>query len=262
VNERTPGRCHVGTSGWHYPHWRGRFYPPDLGPRDYLGFYAERFGTVEVNSTFYRLPTAAAVGTWARETPPGFVFACKASRGITHMKKLKDPAATLGPFLERMAVLADKLGPLLFQLPPNWRPNPARLADFLEALPANRRAVFELRDRRWHRADIYDLLSRHNRAFCIFDLAGQLSPLEITADFVYIRLHGPAEAYRGGYGPTALADWAERIADWRAEGRDVYCYFDNDAEAQAIADARALTDRLAALDEASGVVGSRSTGGD
>ncbi len=241
------GRSWIGTSGWHYRHWSGRFYPPDLRPADFLQYYAGRFRTVEINSAFYRLPSEATVAAWAAETPADFLFACKASRFITHMKKLKDPEAGLPAFLERMEALGEKLGPVLFQLPPNWRPNPERLAAFLDALPKDRRFVFELRDARWHRPDILRLLERHGAAFCLFELGGERSPLAVTADFVYVRLHGPGGPYEGSYDETDLADWAERIAGWRAEGLDVYCYFDNDEKAYAPANARTLIDRVAAL---------------
>ena len=164
------------------------------------------------------------------------------------MKKLKDPGQGLPVFLERIELLGDKLGPLLFQLPPNWRPNVARLAAFLEALPRDRPAAFELRDARWHRPEIFELLARHNRALCLFDLASEQAPIAVTADFVYIRLHGPGGAYQGSYSDRALATWAARIAAWASQGLDVYCYFDNDADGYAPRDAGRLKACLDALD--------------
>ncbi|HEX9769634.1 MAG TPA: DUF72 domain-containing protein [Kiloniellales bacterium] len=241
------GRCWIGTSGWQYPHWSGRFYPADLAARAHLAYYAGIFETVEINNSFYRLPSERTLRDWVERTPPGFLFACKASRYITHMKKLKDPGESLPSFLERIAVLGDKLGPVLFQMPPRWRPNAARLEAFLEALPRTRRFTFEFRDPRWHEPAILRLLERYGSAFCCFDLGGRCSPVEVTADFVYIRLHGPGAPYQGSYSDTSLADWAARMATWQADGLDVYCYFDNDERAYAPRNAQSLLERLQGL---------------
>jgi len=238
----------IGTSGWHYPHWRGAFYPEDLPEKDRLAYYAGIFDTVEINNSFYRLPSEETLRDWAERTPPGLVFACKASRYITHMKKLKDPYQSLSSFLDRIAVLGDKLGPVLFQLPPRWRPNARRLEAFLEALPRDWRFTFEFRDPRWNEPEILQLLERYRAAFCCFDLGGTCSPIRVTADFAYIRLHGPGAPYQGSYSDACLADWAARIATWQADGLDVYCYFDNDERAYAPANAQSL---LGMLDGAS-----------
>ena len=242
----------IGTSGWHYPHWRGAFYPEDLPEQGRLAYYAGIFDTVEINNSFYRLPSEETLRDWAERTPPGFVFACKASRYITHMKKLKDPDQSLASFLDRIAVLGDKLGPVLFQLPPRWRPNAARLEAFLEALPGDRRFTFEFRDPRWNEPEVLRLLERHGAAFCCFDLGGTRSPIQVTADFAYIRLHGPGAPYRGSYDDACLADWAERIATWQADGLDVYCYFDNDERAYAPANARSLLAMLGGASQSPG----------
>jgi uncharacterized protein YecE (DUF72 family) len=223
-----PGAIHIGTSGWHYDHWRGPFYPKDLGRKGFLEFYARHFHTVEINNSFYKLPTERALSTWRDGVPPGFIFAVKGSRFITHMKKLKDPERSLAPFLERAALLKDKLGPILFQLPPGWHVNRERLAAFLTALPETWRYTLELRDQSWINNQILDLLTKHKVAFCIYDLAGYLSPSEITADFVYIRLHGPGGPYQGRYPTQTLERWAGAIAAWSRQGREVFCYFDND----------------------------------
>lgn len=252
MGRNSHGRSWIGTCGWHYGHWSGRFYPAALRGGGFLAYYAGRFATVEINSAFYRLPAEETLAAWAGQTPAGFVFACKASRFITHMKKLKDPEAGLPVFLERMETLGGQLGPVLFQLPPRWRPNAERLAAFLQALPKGRRCAFELRDPRWHTPEILGLLEKHGCAFCLFELAGERSPVAVTADFVYIRLHGPGAAYEGCYGDAALADWAARIAGWRADGLDVYCYFDNDEKAYAPANARTLIDQLDALQGGAG----------
>ncbi len=231
---------YIGTSGWHYPHWQGPFYPRDLAPAAWLEYYARYFATVEINNSFYRLPSCATVRAWKNTTPAGFTFAIKASRTITHMKKLRAPHTSLRAFLAVARALGNKGGPLLFQLPPRWRCNPERLAAFLQALPKNRECVFELRDPSWHNPEVYALLRRHNTAFCIYELAGFESPPVITADFAYIRLHGPAGyPYGGSYSDRALRGWAERIRGWK-KLRRVYVYFDNDEAGHAVQNALAL----------------------
>jgi uncharacterized protein YecE (DUF72 family) len=241
---KTAGPIHIGTSGWHYGHWRGPFYPDDLSPEKFLEFYASRFRTVEINNSFYQLPTERALSTWREAVPQDFIFAVKASRFITHMKKLLDPERTLAPFLERVALLQDKLGPILFQLPPRWHFNEARLAAFLTTLPDTYRYTLELRDPSWINGRTLDLLACHGVAFCIYELAGYLSPRVTTADFVYIRLHGPNGPYQGRYGAQNLAGWAEAISAWSRQGREVFCYFDNDAAGFAAQDALELQEML------------------
>lgn len=236
--------CRIGTSGWVYPHWRGRFYPEDLSEPDWLAFYGRQFSSVEINCSFYRLPTKETFARWRDATPAGFVFSIKASRFITHMKKLKEPELTLPPLLEAAAGLGGKLGPLLFQLPPGWRVNPGRLREFLEALPRGLRVAFELRDASWHVAEVFDLLAEHNAAFCIYDLAGFESPRILTADFTYIRLHGPGAAYSGHYGSKALHEWAAWLT--RQKLVAAYVYFDNDEAAYAVRDAAELQGLLRA----------------
>lgn len=234
------GRVYVGTSGWHYEAWKGPFYPPGLRTEEMLGFYCRRFRTVEINNSFYRLPSAETFRQW-RETVPGdFLFAVKGSRFITHMKKLKDPREPLELFLGRARELGEKLGPVLFQLPPRWRVNAARLADFLEALPSGYRYAFEFRDESWFTDEVYAVLREHGAAFCIYDLDRRLSPLAVTCGFVYVRLHGPNGPYQGSYDDEALSAWARRIRAWLAEGKDVYCYFDNDQYGYAALNALSL----------------------
>ncbi len=234
-------RLHIGTSGWHYAHWRGPFYPENLKAADMLLFYVERFRTVEVNNSFYRLPPVSALEHWRDVTPPEFCFSVKGSRYLTHMKKLKDPKPGLAKFFGRIDHLEKKLGPILFQLPPGWRCNAQRLDSFLAALSERHRYAFELRDPTWHNADIYRLLRRHNAAFCIYELAGFEAAAEITADFTYVRLHGPlANPYQGKYGRRSLAAWARRIASWRSRLRDIYVYFDNDQQGFAALNAAEL----------------------
>jgi uncharacterized protein YecE (DUF72 family) len=222
------GRAFIGTSGWSYRHWRGPFYPEALPARQHLDFYAGRFDTVEVNGTFYRLIARATLAAWRDQTPDGFVFACKGSRFLTHMKRLADCGQGLARYFERVTALEPKLGPIVFQLPAHFRPNPERLAEFLGCLPEGQRYTFEFRDPAWFTSRILDLLRARNAALCLYEFAGREAPLEVTADFVYIRLHGPEGPYRGSYAEPALAAWARRLENWRQQGRDVYCYFDND----------------------------------
>lgn len=236
------GHSFVGTSGWRYKHWIGAVYPEDMRPDDWLGHYAGFLSTVEVNSTFYGLPRRESIAAWLAVTPPGFVFAVKASRYLTHMKKLKDPETGLARLIEAIGPFGTRLGPVLFQLPPRWHCNAGRLDAFLDALPPGHRYAFEFRDPSWHCDAILALLRQRNAAFCIFELAGEQSPRLATADFVYVRLHGPGAAYQGRYHDRSLQRWAQRIEQWCGDGIDVYCYFDNDEAGYAFENARRLAE--------------------
>lgn len=238
------GIIRVGTSGWHYAHWVGPFYPEGTPPERFLEYYSARFDTVEINNTFYRLPDEKTFGAWAVSTPPGFIFSVKASRLITHLKKLKEPSSTTPAFFKAAGSLGGRLGPVLFQLPPRWRANPGRLEGFLEELPEGPRYAFEFRDGTWHTDEIYDILKRHKAAFCIFDLDRRESPPVVTAGFVYVRLHGPDGPYRGRYPDGTIRRRAEEFAGWAERGLDVYCYFDNDEAGYAPADALRLAAAL------------------
>ncbi len=239
------GTVRIGTSGWRYSHWWGPFYPSDVAHEDSLAYYAERLPTVEVNRTFYSLPSPEAAKQWLPPVPDGFRFAIKASRYITHMKKLKDPVEPLENLFEVVRALGERAGPVLFQLPPRWRCNPERLASFLEALPTSHRAAFELRDPSWFDDRVLDLLREHHVAFCIWDLEGQQSPKEVTTDMVYVRLHGPGEqAYTGCYDRQTLAGWAGAFDAWARSGNDVWCFFDNDDSGHAARNALELTQMI------------------
>lgn len=216
----------IGTSGWHYKHWIGPFYPPKTPASKMLDYYAQRFDTVELNHTFYKLPTEAALEAWRSGTPENFRFALKGSRFLTHMKKLTDTGRGIDRFFDCARILGAKLGPVVFQLPPNWPVNAGRLENFLKALPRGPRYAFEFRDASWNDPAIFSLLRRYGAAYCIFELAGYQSPLEITADFTYIRLHGPGGKYQGSYSDAALRAWARRLHEW--DVRRSYVYFDND----------------------------------
>jgi uncharacterized protein YecE (DUF72 family) len=194
-----------------------------------LEYYSHQFDTVELNNSFYRLPTEAAFDNWRESTPANFVFAVKASRFLTHQKKLKDPESALENFLPRASRLSTKLGPLLFQLPPRWQVNPGRLEGLLEVLPRDLRCAFEFRDLSWIQPDINKLLARFGAAFCIYELAGFHSPLTITANFAYVRLHGPGLGkYQESYSTGRLRRWSKQVEEWAKDLASIYIYFDND----------------------------------
>jgi uncharacterized protein YecE (DUF72 family) len=237
----SPGQVRIGTSGWVYPHWRGVFYPERLPAKGWFSFYAATFDTVEVNNSFYRLPSEPTVRQWERQAPEGFLYAVKASRFLTHRKKLKDPQGPLETILGRARMLKTHLGPVLYQLPPRWKRNTPRLRDFLEQLPSDLCHVFEFRDPSWYDDEVREALREAGAGFCIHDMRGSASPCWVTARTVYLRFHGPTErAYAGSYPAEQLRPWAERIDGWRREGRDVYAYFNNDAGGCAVVNAREL----------------------
>ncbi|HTA42914.1 MAG TPA: DUF72 domain-containing protein [Bryobacteraceae bacterium] len=235
----------IGTSGWHYDHWRGPFYPPRMAASRMLGYYIGCFDTVELNNSFYRLPSKKALQDWRDETPRAFCFAVKGSRYLTHAKKLKDPEEGIARFFDRAEILGPKLGPVLFQLPPQWTVNAERLDQFLEALPEGHRYAFEFRNETWNCDDVAKVLRAHRAAYCVFDLAGYQSPLTVTTDFVYVRLHGPGAKYQGSYSDAALRQWAEQIREWKAKRKHVYVYFDNDDSGYAPKNALKLKTMLA-----------------
>jgi len=235
---------HIGTSGWHYKHWVGTFYPAPTPGSKMFAFYCERFGTVELNNTFYCLPKPAGLENWRESSPANFCFAAKGSRFITHMKKLKNPEPALEKYFDAIEKLHEKLGPILFQLPPGWTFDAERLETFLNALPKHHRYAFEFRNQTWDNPQAYELLERHQAAYCIFDLAGYQSPMQITADFSYIRLHGPGGKYQGSYSEEALRGWKQRIEEWSRGLKAVYVYFDNDDSGYAAFNALRLKEML------------------
>jgi uncharacterized protein YecE (DUF72 family) len=222
------GNILVGTSGWHYNHWKGNFYPAGVTSKQFTEHYLRFFKTVEINNSFYRLPTPETFAAWRSSVPPDFLYSVKASRYITHMKKLKDPQQSLAQFMGNVLALEEKLGPILFQLPPAWHLNLERFLHFLSALPPYHRYTFEFRDPTWYQPEVYELLRAHRCAFCIYDLGGHQSPLEVTADFVYVRLHGPEGKYNGRYSEESLQEWSRHCLAWALSGKDVFVYFDND----------------------------------
>jgi uncharacterized protein YecE (DUF72 family) len=234
----------IGTSGWHYDHWIGRFYPAGTKPADELGIFSEQFSAVEINNSFYKMPDKKTFEKWKNTTPSNFIFSVKASRYITHMKKLKEGRQSVRQFLNRADSLGRKLGPVLFQLPPRWSLNLERLLEFLSILPKGYKYAFEFRDHTWYHPDVLKALKHYQCAFCIYELDGHLSPKEVTSRFVYIRLHGPGGKYQGSYPEKVLIQWANDIRSWTKAGKDVYIYFDNDEKAYAAFNARTLLELL------------------
>ncbi|MBI3911034.1 MAG: DUF72 domain-containing protein [Armatimonadetes bacterium] len=239
------GQIHIGTSGWSYQHWRGVFYPSDLPSHRWIEFYARHFGTVEINATFYRLPQAKTFDGWRQKAPPGFLYAVKASRYLTHIKRLLDPAAPLELLLSRARRLGPHLGPILYQLPPGLGCDVPRLRAFIGALPRDFHHVFEFRNRSWCTEEIRWLLAETAMNFCIHDMHGFDCPLWVTGPLAYVRFHGPsAIKYAGRYDLEHLRLWAERIEAFRRADRDVYAYFNNDVEGHAVTNARELQELL------------------
>jgi uncharacterized protein YecE (DUF72 family) len=230
----------VGTSGWVYRHWRGRFYPPALPQTAWFQYYSERFDTVELNNSFYRMPSEAAWRSWAARAPTGFRFAVKASRFITHLKRLKDCREPVSLLARRAGLLGTHLGPVLFQLPANFQRDDARLDEFLAVLPATLQAVFEFRHPSWFDEAVYRRLRRAGVGFCISLMPEGETPRWITGGVAYVRFHGTDALYSGSYSDEQLADWAQWLRALRPDVRDAYAYFNNDAEANAVRNAVTL----------------------
>jgi len=229
-----------------YDHWKGPFYPQDIPPDEMLPYYTQTFDTVEVNNTFYQLPSVEKVESWRRDSPDDFLFIIKANRYITHMKNLLEPEEPVQTLMERVEILGDQLGPILFQLPPQWNVNQGRLENFLDVLPEDRRCAFEFRDESWYTDAVYELLDAAGAAFCIHDHRDAPSPERVTTDWVYIRFHGPRGDYGGKYQETILEEWAHKITSWTREGLDIYALFNNDMRGYAVENARMLRERTAA----------------
>jgi len=237
-------KVHIGTSGWHYLHWKGSYYPEKLSPKRFLETYAKDFHTVEINSTFYKLPEISTLKNWKQSVPGDFLFSVKMSRYITHTKRLNNPTNSLKKFFNRIQQLKGNLGVILIQLPPNWSVNIERLAAFFKVLPKGYRYAFEFRDESWLCDEVFALLKRHNSALCFYEFGEQKTENVLTADFVYIRLHGPKKAYQGSYSNQALGRWAKNIQEWRRKKKEVFCYFDNDEKGYAPKNALSLHKKL------------------
>ena len=236
----------IGTSGWHYKSWRGPFYPVGLPVKAQLQYYASQFETAELNGVFYRTPTVKAVTSWKEQTGKNFAFTWKASKFITHWKRLSaNSVNSLALMEDRLSLLGNKIGPVLFQLPPNFQADADRLSAFLRMLSPKRRYSFEFRHVSWYSPRILRLLSENNISLCISDHHDAPAPWRRTADFVYVRGHGPGGRYKGHYSKDALAAWAKRIKSWKAQGCDVFVFFDNDQKSAAPIDALKLKQMLA-----------------
>lgn len=251
------GRMRVGTSGWSYDHWRGNFYPNGLPSSRWLDHYARTFDTVEINATFYRMPTERAVEHWRDAAPAGFTYAVKGSRYITHIRKLLEPEDEVGRFMDRMKPLGDHFGPLLWQLPPTMHLDLPRLDRFISALPRDRRHAIEFRHESWLADEVFELLER--RDIALVQACGERLRTEFraTAGFVYARFHG-SKKYHGAYSPQRLEPWASFFAEQLSAGRDCYAYFNNDAGGHAPVDALKLLRMLGTSPYASDEAGSRT----
>ncbi len=237
------GSTLIGTSGWSYGHWSGDFYPRGLPAREWFGYYAEQFRTVEINNTFYRLPSQSAVQRWRRQAPPGFRFAVKGSRYITHIKRLREPRDPVARLSSLMGSLGETLAVFLWQLPPQMKPDPARLESFLVNLPTTVRHAIEFRHSSWLSDDVFAILRRHNTAHVNVSSDAMPVNMTTTADFVYVRLHGLATQH-GAYPQPALEPWARFLAEQQAVGRDAFVYFNNDMGGHAPRDALRLASML------------------
>jgi uncharacterized protein YecE (DUF72 family) len=233
-----PGDVRIGCSGWSYPHWRKRFYPEKLPAREHFAFYAQHFNTVELNNSFYRQPPRERFEAWRDQAPPGFLFAVKGSRYVTHIKRLAVEKKSIDLVVDAALGLGEKLGPILFQLQANFHVDLERLQRFIGLLPTDVRFTLEFRHESWLVPAVFELLRAHRIALTIPDHPKMPKALEITSDFTYIRMHVPPNGL--GYGQRALKPWADRVIGWRRECVDVFVYFNNDMEGHAIKDAKTL----------------------
>ena len=233
--------CWIGTSGWYYAHWRERFYPQTLSQSRWLEFYAQHFPTVELNVTFYRLPQASVWQRWRETTPVNFRFAVKANRSITHLKRLREVQQPLAKFLEQVRLLGDKLGPILYQLPPYLQRDEDLLECFLPQLPPDCQNVIEFRHRSWYVESVYELLRHYGVAFCIHDRRGCATPVVTTTGFTYLRLHGSSGDYGDCYSDSELGMWIQRIRDLSQTLQAAYTYFNNDREGFAVVNAQTFS---------------------
>jgi uncharacterized protein YecE (DUF72 family) len=246
------GVAHIGCSGWHYKSWKGLIYPADLPATSWLRAYTRRFSTVELNNSFFRLPSELTFAAWRAQVPRGFLFALKASRFLTHIKRLREPEEPLERLLTHAQPLGPSLGPVLYQIPPRWFPDTDRLEAFLAALPARTTStsrqrlqhVLEVRDPRGYESSVIELLRQYDVTLCIHDMPGSESPLLLTGPIVYVRFHGYGVKYGGSYPDDVLDEWGEWIRRALATGRDAFAYFNNDVNGYAVYDAERLRLRV------------------
>jgi uncharacterized protein YecE (DUF72 family) len=233
---------HIGTSGWSYQHWRGVFYPNDLPTSQWRDYYTRHFQTVELNSSYYHWPADARFAAWAQQLPDGFLLSVKAPRGLTHSKQLYAPEQWLARIERGLGYLGRKRGILLVQLAPQFPYDRPRLAYFLEQLPPGLPTAIEFRHPSWHHEELYQLLERFNVAYCVMSGANLPCILRATASFVYVRFHGPdpRHLYGGSYSDDDMRWWADRIREWRRQGKSVFAYFNNDGGGNAVRNAATL----------------------
>jgi uncharacterized protein YecE (DUF72 family) len=234
------GPIRVGCSGWVYNHWRGLFYPEGLPQTRWFARYAEEFDTVEINNSFYHLPKPTTFEKWRNQAPSGFSYAVKANRYLTQAKKLKDCEEPMDRMMSAVRHLGDRLGPMLYQLPPSMKINLERLENFLKILPQNIASVFEFRDKSWYAPATYELLDRYGAGFCVHDMAGSESERIAVGSVVYVRFHGGAGKYWGRYSDEKLLGWTDWLVEQSQQGSSCWCYFNNDIHGHAIEDARTL----------------------
>jgi len=230
----------IGCSGWSYPHWRGIFYPADLPESEWFGHYAAVFDTVEINNTFYHLPTTETVRLWRQQAPAAFLYAVKANRYVTHMKKLKDPQEPLGNLLSRMRGLKTHLGPILYQLPPHWHCDVARLREFVALLPRSLTHVFEFRHPSWLCDEVFAVLDERGASLCCHDMEGVEVPRLALGRVAYVRFHGTKAKYAGGYPEPTLRSWGRWLREQSEAGKQGFAYFNNDRDGHAVFDAQTL----------------------
>ncbi|GAB2759949.1 DUF72 domain-containing protein [Salinimicrobium soli] len=235
------GKIRIGTSGYQYKHWKGDFYPKDMPVKDWFDHYTKFFNTVEINNTFYKMAEAEIFADWRKAAPKDFCYSIKYSRFGTHRKKLKDPEGHVAYFMDRVVHLKEKLGPILVQLPPNWKPNLQRLEGFLDVLPKDLRLAVEIRDERWFSEELFALLKKYKAALVLHDMIKD-HPKIITADWTYFRFHG--QNYSGSYSDKNLNSVAEEIREYVSKNKDVYAYFNNDLDGHAIRNALSLKEKL------------------
>ena len=247
VSNQGAGSIHVGCSGWVYKHWRGILYPEGLPQRLWFDRYTQDFDTVEINNSFYRLPSGDTFQKWRDQAPPGFCYAVKANRFLTQAKKLKECEEPLERMMTAVRRLGDRLGPMLYQLPPTLKLNLDRLRDFLEIVPRDVTNVFEFREKSWYVPETYDLLDRYGASFCVHDMPGSTSDRVAVGAAAYVRFHGGEGKYWGRYSDERLLSWSDWILGQARQGRQVWCYFNNDIHGHAIHDAQTLKSMIGQL---------------
>lgn len=233
-------KFYIGTSGWSYQDWKGGFYPKDLKKDDWLPYFSRQFNTVEINSSFYREIKPETYKTWKEKSEKDFLFTIKATRYLTHIKKLNDATEIWKRFIKGPDNLGKKLGPILVQLPPNFKANAEKLENFLKAASSDYKIAFEPRNKTWLIPEVFDILKKYNTALVISDTPEWPSREEITADFVYLRLHGPEGLYDSEYSEKQIKDWARKLKDWSKSVEYLFVYFNNDHEAKAVKNANQL----------------------